>query len=232
MPPKHDASRSEKFRYEYGAGPLHLIAVLGSLALVLYAILRIFEIPSTGGILLWMGAAIIAHDFIALPVYSLFLRVAEEGADAVAPTRRRSLLTLNHVRIPAAFSAVLLLISFPLIFQIDEPRYKLTTGLGLDRYIGNWLLITGVAVPDLGHLAGPEAALAGRRPADGRDAAPDAGRGPAPSATGSRRAALGGTRNARGRRVAFAVRDRARDLRPDQLVPGLQRLLSAAPARP
>ena len=144
MPPKHDASRSEKFHYEYGAGPLHLIAVLGSLALALYAILRIFEIPSTGGILLWMGAAIIAHDFIALPVYSLFLRVAEEGADAVAPTRRRSLLTLNHVRVPAAFSAVLLLISFPLIFQIDEPRYKLTTGLGLDRYLGNWLLITGV----------------------------------------------------------------------------------------
>jgi hypothetical protein len=144
MPPRHDASRGERFRYEYGAGPLHLIAVLASLALVLYAILRIFEIPSTGGILLWMGAAIVAHDFIALPIYSLFLRVAEEGAEAALPTRRRGLLALNAFRIPAAFSLVLLLISFPLVFQIDEPRYRITTGLDLDRYLGNWLLITGV----------------------------------------------------------------------------------------
>lgn len=144
MPPRYDASRSEKFRYEYGAGPLHLIAVIASLAIALYAILRIFEIPSTGGILLWMGAAIVAHDFIAMPVYSLFLRIAEEGVDATVRPRRRALLTLNHIRIPAAFSAVLLLLSFPLVFQIDEPRYRITTGLDLDRYLGNWLLITGV----------------------------------------------------------------------------------------
>jgi hypothetical protein len=144
MPPKYDASRAERFRYEYGAGPLHLLAVLASLALALYAILRIFEIPSTGGILLWMGLAIVAHDFIALPLYSLFLRVAEEGVDATVRPRRRALLTLNHIRIPAAFSLLLLLISFPLVFQIDEPRYELTTGLDLDRFLGNWLLITAV----------------------------------------------------------------------------------------
>jgi hypothetical protein len=144
MPPRYDASRAEKFRYEYGAGPLHLIAVLASLALALYAILRIFEIPSTGGILLWMGLAIVAHDFIALPLYSLFLRVAEEGVDASVRPRRRALLTLNHIRIPAAMSLLLLLISFPLVFQLDEPRYELTTGLGLDRFLGNWLLITAV----------------------------------------------------------------------------------------
>jgi hypothetical protein len=144
MPPRHDASRAERFRYEYGAGPLHLIAVLASLALALYAILRIFEIPSTGGILLWMGLAIIAHDFIALPLYSLFLRVAEEGVDASVRPRRRALLTLNHIRIPAAFSLLLLLISFPLVLQLDEPRYELTTGLDLDRFLGNWLLITAV----------------------------------------------------------------------------------------
>ena len=75
---------------------------------------------------------------------------------------RRALLTLNHIRIPAAFSALLLqLISFPLIFQIDEPRYELTTGLDLDRYLGNWLLITAVMFAGLRHLAGAEAALAG-----------------------------------------------------------------------
>ncbi len=143
-PPRADASRLDRFRYEYGAEPLHLLATVASLAIALYAILRIFEIPSTAGILLWLGAAIVLHDFIALPLYSLFLRVAEEGADAAIEPRRRALLALNHVRIPVAFSAVLLLISFPLVFQIDESRYRLTLGseLSLDRYLGNWLLIT------------------------------------------------------------------------------------------
>jgi hypothetical protein len=137
-------SKGERFRYEYGAGPLHLIAVLASLAIALYAILRIFEIPSTGGILLWMGLAIVVHDLIAWPLYTLLMRVAEESIDATVRPRRRALLTLNHIRIPAAFSLVLLLISFPLVFVIDEPYYTATTGLDLDRYLGNWLLITGV----------------------------------------------------------------------------------------
>jgi hypothetical protein len=143
-PPRADASRLDRFRYEYGAEPLHLLATVASLAIALYAILRIFEIPSTAGILLWLGAAIVLHDFIALPLYSLFLRVAEEGADAAIEPRRRALLALNHVRVPLAFSALLLLISFPLVFQIDEPRYRLTLGseLSLDGYLGNWLLIT------------------------------------------------------------------------------------------
>ncbi len=137
-------NRADRFRYEYGAGPLHLIAVLASLAIALYAILRIFEIPSTGGILLWMGAAIVIHDLIAWPLYTLLMRIAEEGIDASVRPRRRALLTLNHIRIPAAFSLALLLISFPLVFVIDEPYYMATTGLDLDRYLGNWLLITGV----------------------------------------------------------------------------------------
>ncbi len=143
-PPRADASRLDRFRYEYGAEPLHLLATLASLSIVLYAILRIFEIPSTAGILLWLVGAIVLHDFIALPLYSLFLRIAEEGTDAAIEPRRRALITLNHIRIPLAFSALLLLISFPLVFQIDEPRYRLTLGfeLTLDRYLGNWLLIT------------------------------------------------------------------------------------------
>ena len=146
MPPGPRANKLERFRYEYGATPLHLLATLASLAIFAYALLRIFEIPSTGGILLWLGAAIVLHDFIALPLYSLLLRVAEETTDAAIRPRRRALLTLNHVRIPAALSLLLLLISFPLVFEIDEPRYQLTVGEGLtlDHYLGNWLAITAV----------------------------------------------------------------------------------------
>jgi len=134
----------DRFRYEYGAEPLHLLATLSSLAIVGYAILRIFEIPSTLGILLWLVGVILLHDLIAVPLYSLLLRVSEETVDATVRPRRKALLVLNYVRIPAAFSLLLLLICFPLVFQLDEPRYALTTGLDLDRYLGNWLLISGV----------------------------------------------------------------------------------------
>ena len=140
---RHSA-KPARFRYEYGAEPLHLLATLASLAVAGYAILRIFEIPSTGGILLWLVGAIFLHDLIALPLYSLFLRVAEETTEAAVRPRRKALLLLNHVRIPVAFSLGMLLICFPLVFQLDQSRYSLTTGLDLDRYLGNWLLISGV----------------------------------------------------------------------------------------
>lgn len=144
MPPGPRATKLEKFRYEYGATPLHLLATVASLAVFGYAMLRIFENPSTGGVLLWLVGAIVLHDFIALPLYSAFLRIAEEATDAAVEPRRRALLTLNHIRIPVALSALLLLISFPLVFEIAPEAYGLTTGLDLDRYLGNWLLITAV----------------------------------------------------------------------------------------
>lgn len=152
MPPGPRATRIERFRYEYGAPPLHLLATVASLAVFAYALLRIFENPSTGGVLLWLGGAIVAHDLIALPLYSVLLRVAEETTDAAVEPRRRSLLTLNHIRIPAAISLALLLISLPLVFEVAERNYMLTTGLEADRYLGNWFLITAVLFAGSGLL--------------------------------------------------------------------------------
>jgi hypothetical protein len=137
-------SRLDRFRYEYGAEPLHLIATVASLAAAGYAFLRIFENPGTGGVLLWFGAAIVLHDLVALPLYSLLGRIAEETTDLAVRPRRRMLLTLNHIRIPVAFSLLLLLISFPLVFEVDPGAYELTTGLDTGRYLGNWLAITAV----------------------------------------------------------------------------------------
>ncbi len=133
---------AERFRYEYGAGPLHLIAVIAMLALTAYAILRILGGPSATSIVIWLALAIVAHDFIALPLYSLFNRVAEIGITESVRPRARGLLVLNHVRIPAAFSLLLLLISFPAVFQLRESYYTLVIGLDFDRFLGNWLLLT------------------------------------------------------------------------------------------
>ena len=48
---------SERFRYEYGAQPLHLIAVVASPLLCGYALLRVGGIPGGGRVLIWLVAA-------------------------------------------------------------------------------------------------------------------------------------------------------------------------------
>ena len=181
-----------------------------------YALLRIFEIPSTAGILLWLGGAIVLHDFIALPLYSLLLRVSEEVTDAAVHPRRKALIALNHIRIPAAFSLLLLLISFPLVFQIDEPRYEITVGLDLDRYLGNWLLITAVLFAGSGlllalKLRGERAERPMMTRESRRPPAADAEPGP------GRRLA----RRAGGRGAARALGHGAGDLRRLRLLPAL-----------
>lgn len=136
----------ERFRFEYGAQPLHLLAVLTTLALAGYAFLRIFENPSTLGVMIWLGAAVVAHDFIALPLYSALIRVAREGTDTVmgfaAPQFSR--IALNHLRVPAGFSLILMVISLPLIFKFAPDGYLVTLGIPLEGYLQNWLLITAV----------------------------------------------------------------------------------------
>ena len=52
------------------------------------------------------------------------------------------LAALNHVRIPAALSLLLLVVYLPLILRLDPDRYTDTTGLSPDLYLGRWLLIS------------------------------------------------------------------------------------------
>lgn len=135
----------ERFGYEYGARPLHLLAVLATLGIAGYALLRIFENPSTGAVLLWLGAAVVAHDFIALPAYSLLMRIAgETGAGLAsfgAPQHAR--IVAAHLLVPAGAALILLLVSFGLVFELGADRYEVSTGLQPDPYLGRWLGITG-----------------------------------------------------------------------------------------
>lgn len=132
-----------RFRYEYGAEPLHLIAVLASLGLAGYAILRIFDNPFTGRVLIWLAAAALLHDLLALPLYSAFNKIAEGVAEAAVQPRVRMLIAFNHVRVPAGLSLLLLLVWFPLILRIDPENYEATTGIAPADYLGRWLLVSG-----------------------------------------------------------------------------------------
>jgi hypothetical protein len=131
-----------RFRYEYGAGPLHLVAITASFSLAGYALLQILDRPQALDFALWFGAAVIAHDLVLLPFYSLLALIAYRGLDVSrgAPTR---VAALNHVRIPAMLSGLTLLVWFPLILRLTD-RYEATSGLSIEPYLGRWLLLTGV----------------------------------------------------------------------------------------
>ena len=51
---------------------------------------------------------------------------------------------INYVRIPVAFSLLILLAFFPLILGLSEPEYHRASGLATQPYLWRWLAVTGV----------------------------------------------------------------------------------------
>ena len=133
----------DRFRYEYGAQPLHLIAVVASLLLSGYGLLRINDLDGSLRIMIWIVAAALLHDLIALPFYSLLSRIAHGAAGQAIKSRAMMLHALNHVRVPAGLSLLLLLVYFPLILRVAPDEYTTTTGLEVNTYLGRWLLLSG-----------------------------------------------------------------------------------------
>jgi hypothetical protein len=185
----------------YGASPLHLLALLACFGLAGYAAARL--IPSRPlGVAAWFLGAVIGHDLLLMPLYSLADR------SAMAAIRRRDPKLpvtpwINYIRVPAALSGLLLLVWFPLILRLQSP-YHASTTLSADPYAWHWLAVTGAlfllsAVAFALRLRGrtrtaspperPAAALAGAGPDDegGHEAEPghpgqaDPGQGPQPA---------------------------------------------------
>ncbi|MFE3021923.1 hypothetical protein [Streptomyces sp. NPDC059256] len=143
-------------RDRYGASPLHLLLVLASFALALYAGVRLLQ-GDTLGVLIWFIGAALIHDLLLLPAYSVTDRLAQRlcrprsgrrapkrgGSDApssdTAPARR--CLSVNYLRVPVFLSGLLLLVWWPLILR-RVPHYTAATGLPADVFLGRWLLIT------------------------------------------------------------------------------------------
>jgi hypothetical protein len=124
----------------YGAGPLHLLTMVGCFALAGYATAEL--LPNNAiGIPVWFAGAVIGHDLILMPMYT----VADRSAIAVFGHRRPQLPAvpwINYLRIPIALSGMLLLIWFPLIFRLPR-RFTVTTTLSLNPYLWHWLAVTG-----------------------------------------------------------------------------------------
>ncbi|MGH3246397.1 MAG: hypothetical protein ACRDOI_09325 [Trebonia sp.] len=128
------------FKRWYGANPLHLLTMLACFALAAYAAAR--WLPGKPlGILLWLAGAVIGHDLLLMPLYTL----ADRSVMAVFGHRRADLPAvgwINYLRVPVVLSGILLLMWFPLILRLPK-RFQDYTTLSVDPYLGHWLAVTG-----------------------------------------------------------------------------------------
>ena len=123
-----------------GAG--HALAMLFTYGVAAYAVASIFANARPWTVLLWLGGAIVAHDFVFLPLYTAIYRLARRAGGA-RPARRRRVIALQHAAAPAMLSLLLLLAWLPLVLRLSEANYRPTTGMTQEPYLGRWLALTG-----------------------------------------------------------------------------------------
>ncbi|MFC1401888.1 MULTISPECIES: hypothetical protein [Streptacidiphilus] len=154
-----------RLRDRYGASPLHLLLVLCSFALALYAGLKLLK-GNPIAVALWFVGAALIHDLVLLPLYTLADRALQHlfpTPDSRTPQAGAG--RVNYVRIPALVSLLLLVVWYPLILR-RVPGYRVTTGLSADSFLGHWLLITAALFAGSGLclLAGTVRRARGRKP--------------------------------------------------------------------
>jgi hypothetical protein len=152
----------------YGDSPLHLLALLASFALAGYAVQAVVAADQWRGFAVWFAVAIVGHDLLLFPLYSLAdLSVrrllpragrigrrqardaggagaaGEGGRSGVRAAGRLTPPVLNYLRVPAAFALLILLVWFPLILGLSAGTYHRASGLSTSPYLGRWLAVTG-----------------------------------------------------------------------------------------
>lgn len=128
-----------RIRRFYGEHPLHAAIVLGCFALTGYVGLKVSSDPSLLPMLLWFAGAVIAHDLVLFPLYTL----ADRAAARLLPTiGRRRHPAINYLRVPVLASGLLLLLFFPGIIEQGGDTYLAATGQNQQPFLSRWLLLT------------------------------------------------------------------------------------------
>ena len=100
---------------------------------------------------LWFPVAIVGHDLLLLPLYSLAglspRRLLPRRAGGAPAANRAATVqppVISHLRMPAGFSLLLLLVWFPLILRLSSSHYHRASGLSAAPCLWRWLALTGV----------------------------------------------------------------------------------------
>ena len=142
-----------RIRRWYGAHPLHLLALLAAFALAGYAVRAVVAAGHWQIVTLWFLVAIVGHDLLLFPLYSLADRSLRRllprragGGDPAAAISPPAAVppVINYVRVPAGFSLLLLLVWSPLILRLSSSHYHQASGLTTQPYVWRWLAVTGV----------------------------------------------------------------------------------------
>jgi hypothetical protein len=124
----------------YGASGLHLLAHIAAFAVAAYALAQIIRGGRVVNFVAWFGGAAVLHDVVFAPLYSLLDRLTIHHVHRSRPSS--AVPVINHLRVPALISGLLLLVYFPLILGIATPTYLAATGHRPEGYARNWALIT------------------------------------------------------------------------------------------
>ena len=124
----------------YGANPLHLLALVGCFALAGYAAALLVS-PRPLAVAVWFAGAVVGHDLLLLPLYSLADRSVRAAIRHHAP-RLAPIAWVNYLRAPPGLSLLLLLVWFPLILRLHT-HYHASTTLSPNPYLWHWLAVTG-----------------------------------------------------------------------------------------
>ncbi len=134
----------KRLRYEYGAGPAHLVIGLVCIAVAVWALLMaVGMLGRPQNFVRWFVGSILLHDLVAVPLYSAL----GVGVAAVIVGRRRTpvrIALLNHLRVPALLAGLALLVWFPLVLAKAPITFARATGYRPDAYMGRWLALCAV----------------------------------------------------------------------------------------
>ena len=120
----------------YGAGPGHLLGSAACLAIAAAAVVGWFDTPSSVvNVLIWFVAAILLHDLVVLPLYSLADRLMHLKLPVHAGT---------YLRIPLLIAGLVLAATFPTVLGFGAHSTGRLTGIPEHGYLARWLILLGV----------------------------------------------------------------------------------------
>jgi hypothetical protein len=125
------------------SSPVRILVALASFAIAGWALWQaVGTLSDPWRFAIWLAGAIVAHDLLLLPLYSLLGAVAGRAVAGEPPTALR-VAALNHLRVPLLLSGLMLLVWFPLIAQRSPAGYMRASGMSVDVYLERWLLLSG-----------------------------------------------------------------------------------------